>query len=75
MNAPSPTKIVRCPYCVLGDEFRQMIRHVDGRFICNKCGHIIRPDDSSFVCPCHKCRDLNLQWGRVVAPLHASGRR
>jgi len=75
MNPTFPTKIVRCPYCVLGNEFRPMIRHIDGRFICNKCGHITRPDDASFLCSCAKCADLNLQWVDVVAPLQARGRR
>ena len=37
-------KMVRCPYCVLDDDFRRMISHVDGsRFFCNKCGHLARP--------------------------------
>lgn len=36
-------KTVRCPYCVLGIEFRPMIGHVDGRFICDKCGHTTVP--------------------------------
>jgi hypothetical protein len=26
--------IVRCPYCVSGNEFRPMVRRVDGTFIC-----------------------------------------
>lgn len=59
MNAPAPTKIVRCPYCVLGDEFRPMIRHVDERYICNKCGHVTRPNDSNFKCCCTKCAQLS----------------
>jgi hypothetical protein len=75
MNAPSPAKIVRCPYCVLGDGFRQMIRHIDGRYICNKCGHVTRPDDAGFMCSCCKCQDLNLKWVRVVAPLQVRGRK
>ena len=46
-------RAVRCPYCVLGFEFRRMVAHVDGRHICNKCGHtthlarIIREDIAS----------------------------
>ena len=51
-------KVVRCPYCVLGDEFRSMVAHLDGRFICNKCGHMARPADSEFKCSCPKCLDL-----------------
>jgi len=35
--------IVRCPYCVSGLEFHPMVAHVDGRYICCKCGHTARP--------------------------------
>lgn len=53
------TKVVRCPYCVLDDEFRPMVAHLDGRFVCNKCGHVTRPDDPNFKCSCAHCRNLN----------------
>jgi len=33
------SEIVRCPYCVQGLEFRPMVAHVDGRYICRNCGH------------------------------------
>ena len=55
--------VVRCPYCVSDDEFRQMIARSDGRFVCNKCGHSAIPDDKDFKCSCWKCfelRDLDL---------------
>ena len=71
MNATS-AKTVRCPYCVLGEDFRPMIRHVDGRHICNKCGHLARPDDYNFKCPCPKCVDLNWQWGCAVASIQGN---
>jgi late competence protein required for DNA uptake (superfamily II DNA/RNA helicase) len=48
----------RCPYCVLNHEFRPMIAHVDGRFICNKCGHTTNPSDTNYECHCPKCVDL-----------------
>lgn len=70
-----PTKVVRCPYCVLGDEFRPMVAHPDGSFVCTKCGHVVRPDDLTRICPCRKCLDLNLQWVHVVAPFHVRGRK
>jgi len=27
---------VRCPYCVWQNEFRPMVRHLDGAFICTQ---------------------------------------
>ena len=33
----------RCPYCVEEHEFKRMVRHFDGRFICSKCGHVVHP--------------------------------
>jgi NADH pyrophosphatase NudC (nudix superfamily) len=52
--------IVRCPYCVFDNKLRVMIRHVDGRYVCNKCGHIARPSENQFKCNCEKCRELRL---------------
>lgn len=49
---------VRCPYCVLGVEFRPMVAHVDGRYICNKCGHTTHPSESEYRCLCPNCRKL-----------------
>lgn len=47
--------VVRCPYCVLGREFRPMVRHLDGRYICAKCGHLAHPFDKKFQCSCPAC--------------------
>src|SRR5450755_1823304 len=49
---------VRCPYCVEGSQFKLMVGHVDGRFICARCGHISHLNDPSFVCSCLKCENL-----------------
>lgn len=49
---------VRCPYCVLGLEFRPMVAHVDGRYICNRCGHTTRPCDATYDCHCTRCVKL-----------------
>jgi hypothetical protein len=49
------TEIVRCPYCVSELEFRPMIGHVDGRFICDKCGHTTRPGQVVYECHCQQC--------------------
>jgi hypothetical protein len=56
---------VRCPYCVLGCEFRPMVAHLDGRYICNRCGHVTRPDDKSYECHCPRC--LKLMFSRTLA--------
>jgi len=50
--------IVRCPYCVSGLEFRTMVAHVDGRYICDKCGHTARPGDAAYQCRCLRCLRL-----------------
>lgn len=49
---------VRCPYCVSGSEIFAMVVHVDGRYICGKCGHTAYPDDAAYSCRCPKCLEL-----------------
>jgi len=49
---------VRCPYCVLGNEFMPM-QWDDCRFVCVKCGHIVNSVDKDFVCRCRKCQELD----------------
>jgi hypothetical protein len=51
--------VVRCPYCALGEEFRPMVAHVDGRFTCSKCGHTTSPREKFYQCRCFKCVRLN----------------
>jgi hypothetical protein len=56
--------ILRCPYCVLGDQSRLMIPEFGGWFICENCAHAADPDDPEFNCTCAKCRQLHhLQSG------------
>jgi len=31
----------------------------NGRQICEKCGHIIFPQDGAFKCPCLKCVEVD----------------
>ncbi len=50
---------VRCPYCIEADNFKEMAGHLDGRYICGKCGHMVRLRDQDFRCACPKCRELN----------------
>jgi hypothetical protein len=46
---------VRCPYCVLDEEFRPMVAHVDGTHICSRCGHTTRPGEAAYQCRCLRC--------------------
>ena len=54
-TATATVTAVRCPYCVLGEEFNPMVAHLDGRFICAKCGHLVNPCDKDFKCSCPEC--------------------
>jgi hypothetical protein len=58
MNVAKTMTVVRCPYCVSDDEFRQMIARLGGRFACDKCGHSAIPDDNDFKCSCRTCCEL-----------------
>jgi DNA-directed RNA polymerase subunit RPC12/RpoP len=53
-----PTRSVRCPYCVFGDGFRQMLSRADGRYECQKCGHLVMTDDPDFKCSCKRCQEI-----------------
>jgi len=55
--------VIRCPYCALGVQFRPMVAHLDGRYICDKCGHLALPRDANFRCSCQKC--VALQSSRI----------
>jgi DNA-directed RNA polymerase subunit RPC12/RpoP len=48
-------EVIRCPYCVLGDEFRVMTALSDGRLVCGKCGHLAILSDRNFKGACPKC--------------------
>ena len=58
MNVVMSMTVVRCPYCVSGDEFRAMAALSDGRYICRQCGHLAIPSDKRFECTCRKCFEL-----------------
>ena len=56
-----PQEIVRCPYCVLGNEFRPMFRK-SKKFVCISCGHAATPDAPYAPyskCACTKCQEMN----------------
>ncbi len=50
-------EVVRCPYCVLGDDFRAMLRRPEW-FICEQCGHVVLNEDPGFRCSCGRCLEL-----------------
>lgn len=50
--------VVRCPYCVEGDGFKEMAPR-SAFLLCRKCGHVVVPDDPKYVCSCPKCIELN----------------
>jgi len=56
---PMSLKVVRCPYCVLGVQFRPLVPRLDGTFICEKCGHVSLADGTSFKCSCYRCGELH----------------
>jgi len=51
-------QVVRCPFCVLGDDFRPMLEKPDW-FICEQCGHTLLTGDPEFKCRCANCVKLN----------------
>ncbi len=57
-TATDTTLIIRCPYCVVGIEFRPMIAYKDGRFVCRDCAHTVRPGVSEYRCSCRPCLTL-----------------
>lgn len=70
-------QIVRCPYCVLGNEFRPMLRRPQGRagsrlenwFVCMVCGHKATPGAQHSSCACAKCQEMD----RIAIRCRTSG--
>jgi hypothetical protein len=50
-------QIVRCPYCMPGDQGGPMLQR-PGWLICEQCGHIVIPEDPDFKCSCRDCLKL-----------------
>lgn len=48
MASATKNEVPRCPYCVSGTGFREMTVLNNGRQICEKCGHIVFPEDRVF---------------------------
>ncbi len=47
--------IIRCLYCRVGNEFRQMAMRIEGWLHCGNCGHNAMPVDAEFRCTRPKC--------------------
>jgi ribosomal protein S27AE len=58
MPAQDTKLVIRCPYCILGLDFRPMAAHKDGRFVCEKCGHAVHPEEAAYLCSCCRCLRL-----------------
>jgi hypothetical protein len=55
---------LRCHYCtVAAVDFKPMRAYKDGRFVCDKCGHTIRPGEPAYICSCRDCR----KWKRQAS--------
>ncbi len=52
------TDTIRCPFCVLGEEFRPLQRTSQMIYVCAKCGHTNIPSDPYFECSCTKCLEM-----------------
>jgi hypothetical protein len=61
-------ELVRCPYCVQGNEFRPMQRGETKEFVCPGCGHSATPDDPYVKCHCERCREMNRMSVRRRGP-------
>ncbi len=63
LTKSSTREEARCPYCVVDDKFHPKFHPLsvlrNGRLICEKCAHIVFPDDTSFKCPCPKCVEID----------------
>ncbi len=51
--------IIRCSHCMAGIDFRSMIAHKDGRFVCRDCAHTVRPGVPEYRCICRSCLRLS----------------
>jgi hypothetical protein len=50
---------IRCPHCMAGTDFRSMIAHKDGRFVCRDCAHTACPGVPEYECTCRGCLRLS----------------
>jgi hypothetical protein len=45
-----------CPYCSNAMNPQPMISYKDGRFMCWKCAHTVRPENPMYSCLCLNCK-------------------
>jgi phage FluMu protein Com len=57
--------ITRCPYCVLGGDFRPMSARSGKSFVCASCGHVSFPQDPHLRCSCPRCLAMNRLASRI----------
>jgi hypothetical protein len=57
-------EIVRCPYCVLGGEFRPMVQQSEEWFVCLGCVHMATPGNPHRKCPCARCNEVKRMASR-----------
>jgi hypothetical protein len=51
--------VVRCPYCVDGDNFKILTARSGGKwFLCSECGHLVMPQNPAYICKCARCVEL-----------------
>jgi late competence protein required for DNA uptake (superfamily II DNA/RNA helicase) len=60
------TLTIHCPYCIAGIEFRSMIAHNDGRFVCRDCAHTVRPGMPEYRCTCRPCLRLSREKEKMA---------
>lgn len=60
--------IVRCPFCVLDNDFRPMLSIARDRYTCTSCGHITVPRDQGFQCQCGRCTHLRARVTSAPQP-------
>ena len=52
--------VIRCPYCASGSDFRELIlQKEDGRFVCERCAHTVRPGEILYQCLCRGCLEMS----------------
>jgi hypothetical protein len=56
---------IRCPYCVLGSDFRPMLPRPNKSFVCVGCGHVASPEDPHLRCGCQRCIQMNRTANRI----------
>src|SRR5450432_1078280 len=49
-----------CPYCSAPAAFQPMVAYKDGRFVCWKCGHTLRPEEPIYECLCRNCQKAEI---------------